>query len=84
MPFYVYMLLCEDGSYYTGYTKDVPSRVSQHRKGRGARYTRSHKPKRLVYTEACESLQEARKRERMIKRLSHNEKRQLTQPNSGE
>jgi putative endonuclease len=77
MPFYVYMLLCEDGSYYTGYTKDVQSRVLQHRKGRGSKYTKSHKPKRLVYTEEWPSLREALKRERAIKRLSHNKKRQL-------
>ncbi|TLN14426.1 GIY-YIG nuclease family protein, partial [bacterium] len=33
------MLLCDDGSYYTGYTNDVPSRLERHRKGHGARYT---------------------------------------------
>ena len=77
MPFYVYMLLCEDGSYYTGYTKDVDLRVKQHRIGVGARYTKMHRPKRLVYTEEFSTIREAMKRERKIKQLSHKEKNKL-------
>lgn len=77
MPFYVYMLLCEDGSYYTGYTKDIDLRVKQHKIGTGARYTKLHKPKRLVYTEEFETIREAMKRERKIKKLSHKEKNKL-------
>jgi putative endonuclease len=77
LPFYVYMLLCEDGSYYTGYTKDIDLRVKQHKIGTGARYTKLHKPKRLVYTEEFETIREAMKRERKIKKLSHKEKNKL-------
>jgi putative endonuclease len=76
-PYYVYVLLCEDGSYYTGYAKDVDSRVKQHIRGIGARYTKLHMPKRLVYTEEFDTRGEAVKREREIKKLSHDEKHKL-------
>jgi len=77
VPYYVYVLLCEDGSYYTGYAKDIDSRVKQHVRGTGARYTRLHRPKRLVYTEEFDTRREAMKRERKIKKLSHNKKHEL-------
>ena len=77
VPYYVYVLLCEDGSYYTGYAKDIDSRVKQHRRGVGARYTKLHRPKRLVYTEEFDTIGEAMKREREIKQLSHEEKHRL-------
>jgi len=77
LPFYVYVLLCEDGSYYTGYTKDIDLRVKQHRIGVGARYTKLHRPKRLVYIEEFDTIGEAMKRERKIKQLSHKKKCRL-------
>ncbi len=42
MSFYVYILLCMDGSFYTGYTNDLQQRTRQHENGKGARYTKSH------------------------------------------
>jgi len=77
VPYYVYVLLCEDDSYYTGYAKDIDSRVKQHMRGVGARYTKLHRPKRLVYTEEFDTIGEAVKREREIKKLSHDEKHKL-------
>ncbi len=77
MPFYVYMLLCEDGSYYTGYTKNIDLRLKQHKIGTGARYTKIHRPKKLVYIEKFDAIREAMKRERKIKKLSHKEKNKL-------
>jgi len=77
MPYYVYILLCRDGSYYTGHAKDVKHRVEQHKKGQGARYTRMHEPEKMVYVEEFDSLGEAMKREREIKSLSHSKKQQL-------
>jgi len=77
VPYYIYVLLCEDGSYYTGYAKDIDSRVKQHMRGVGARYTKLHRPKRLVYTEEFDTIGEAMKREREIKQLSHEEKYRL-------
>ncbi len=77
MAYYVYVLLCEDGSYYTGYTKDVESRFNQHKRGLGARYTRMHKPKKVVHVEEFCTQKEAIRRERTIKLLSHAGKRKL-------
>ncbi|MCW3977319.1 MAG: GIY-YIG nuclease family protein [Candidatus Bathyarchaeota archaeon] len=77
MPYYVYILLCKDGSYYTGYAQNVKRRVELHEKGRGARYTRIHKPKEIVHVEKFNSRNEAMKRERKIKSLSHTEKQRL-------
>lgn len=77
MAYFVYVLLCEDGSYYTGYTKDVESRFKQHKRGLGARYTRMHKPKKIVHVEEFCTQKEAIRRERAIKLLSHEGKRKL-------
>ena len=48
----VYMLRCRDGSLYTGATNDLPARLRVHQRGRGAAYTRSRLPVRLVYAES--------------------------------
>ena len=77
MPYYVYILLCKDGSYYTGQAKNVKHRVGQHKKGQGAKYTRMHKPAKTVYMGIFNSRSEAMKRERGIKSLSHSKKQQL-------
>ncbi len=74
MAFYVYILLCCDGSYYTGYTKNLEARTRLHQNGNGARYTKAHKPQQLVYTETFFSRSNAMKREREIKKLSHKQK----------
>ena len=75
--YYVYVLLCDDGSYYTGYTRNVNLRIIQHLDGRGARYTRMHRPKRLIYLELIKTRGEAMRRERQIKSLSHVQKSNL-------
>ena len=82
MSYYVYILLCKDGSYYTGHAKDVEKRFDMHKKGRGARYTRMHEPEKLVYIEQFENRGEAMRRERRIKTLSHNKKQQLINNNN--
>ncbi len=77
MAFYVYILLCSDGSFYTGYTKDVEARTRQHQNGKGARYTKAHKPQKLAYVETHNCRGVAMKREREIKKLSHQQKQDL-------
>ncbi len=77
MQFYVYILLCCDGSYYTGYTKDLDARTKLHQNGNGAKYTRAHKPQKLEYVETFESRSLAMKREREIKKLTHLQKQDL-------
>ena len=74
MSFCVYILLCGDGSFYTGYTKDLDARTKLHQDGNGARYTRAHKPLKLAYFELFSSRSDAMKREKEIKKLSHQQK----------
>ena len=77
MSFCVYILQCTDGSFYTGYTKDLDARTKLHQNGNGARYTRMHKLQRLAYVELFDSRREAMKRERQIKKLTHQQKLDL-------
>lgn len=75
--YFVYVLLCNDGSYYTGYSNDPTNRFIRHVKGRGARYTRMHKPSSIVYLQALKTRSAAMKRERQIKSLTHEQKSHL-------
>ncbi len=77
MPYYVYVLLCDDGTFYTGYAKNIKSRLKQHMKGIGAKYTRTHTPSKLVYLEQFMSRAEAMKREQEIKNYSRARKEEL-------
>ena len=72
--FYVYILLCTDGSLYTGIAKDVEKRFAMHLDGTGAKYTRSHTPEKVVYREAKRTKGAALSREAAIKRLSKADK----------
>ncbi len=74
MSFYVYILQCIDGSFYTGYTKNIDERTMQHQNGKGAKYTKAHKPQKLAHVELYDSRSQAMKREREIKKLSHQQK----------
>ena len=76
---YVYILLCADGSFYTGCTNNVNRRVESHFNGKGARYTKSHKPKKLVYQEKLKTQSLALKREAKIKKLTKKQKETLVQ-----
>jgi len=74
---YVYIVRCADGTLYTGWTTDVKRRVAQHNAGRGARYTRMHRPVQLVYLEELPDRSAAMRREAMIKKLERSQKEQL-------
>ena len=74
---YVYLLRCGDDSLYCGWTTDLEARVEQHSLGRGAKYTRSRLPVKLVWYETYEDRHEALSREWHIKRMSHTEKEKL-------
>ncbi|MFX3619058.1 MAG: GIY-YIG nuclease family protein [Sporolactobacillus sp.] len=78
-PFSVYILECEDGSFYTGYAADVEARFALHLSGRGAKYTRSHRPRRIIYREMLPGKSAAMSREWAIKRMSRKEKEVLIQ-----
>ncbi|OPX90071.1 MAG: GIY-YIG nuclease superfamily protein [Pelotomaculum sp. PtaB.Bin104] len=71
---YTYILQCSDGSYYTGWTTDLDARLKAHNEGKGARYTRSRLPVRLVYWEAQPDRRAAMRREAKIRKLKRNEK----------
>lgn len=73
-PWWVYILRCADGTLYTGMAADVDRRAAAHNSGRGAKYTRSRLPVRVVYREKCVSRGEALRREAVIKRLPRREK----------
>jgi len=77
MPYYVYVLVCENGAFYTGYTMDVEARFRLHKRRRGAKYVRTHPPEKIVYVEEFETRSGAMRREREIKRLTHAEKLKL-------
>ena len=74
-----YMLRCADGTFYTGWTNDLPARIASHNAGHGAKYTRSRLPVELIYFERFETASEARSREFRLKRLSRKEKEDLLQ-----
>ena len=74
---YTYIVECRDGSYYTGWTNDLEKRVEAHNQGKGARYTKSRRPVRLVYYEQFDLKEEAMSREWAIKQMSRKEKEDL-------
>jgi putative endonuclease len=76
-PWLVYLLRCGDGTLYAGITNDLPHRLAVHRAGKGAAYTRSRRPLKLVYREGVAGRSEALKREAALRRLTRAEKLSL-------
>lgn len=76
-PWFVYLIECADGSLYTGVAVDVDKRYAEHAAGKGARYTRSHPPARLLASFPHPDRSSALKAEYAIKQLSAGEKRAL-------
>lgn len=74
---YTYILKCFDNTYYTGWTKDLDSRLKAHNSGRASKYTRVRLPVSIAYYEYFESDNDAMKREAAIKKLSRKEKEEL-------
>ncbi len=74
---YVYIIECQDGSYYTGLTYEISKRFEQHLSHLGSRYTREHGVRRLAYLERYDTLDEERFRERQIKTWSRWKKEML-------
>ena len=80
---YVYMLRCGDDSLYCGWTTDLESRLVQHNTGKGAKYTCSRLPVRLVYFEMYEDRHEALSREWHLKHMNREEKLKLISGREG-
>ena len=74
MKAFTYILVCADGTLYTGWTNDLEKRLAAHNAGTGAKYTRSRRPVRLFYYEEFEEKCEAQRRECEIKRLPREKK----------
>lgn len=74
---YLYVIECMDGSLYTGIAVDVARRYAMHAAGKGARYTRSHPPRRLAAIIEYTDRSEASKAEHLVKQLTTAGKREL-------
>jgi len=77
MAWFVYLIECKDGSIYTGIAIDVDARYAAHIRGKGARYTRSHPPRRLLATIEYPDRSAASKAEFQIKQMSPQDKREF-------
>jgi len=77
---FVYIIECQDKSLYTGITNNLEKRFKDHLAGKGGNYTRSHKPKKLIYKEVVSSRSAALKREYQIKRWPREKKLHLIKP----
>ena len=75
--FYVYMVECADGTYYTGYTNDLKVRLKRHNDGLASKYTRARLPVTLVWKKECRQFRSAFKAEIMIKQLTRLQKEAL-------
>lgn len=75
----LYIAECADGSYYTGIAKDVEKRIEAHNSGKGAKYTATHGPVRLVFQEPQANYSAALRRECQVKTLPKERKVQFVQ-----
>ena len=75
--FFVYIVKCRDGTYYTGYTNDLENRIVMHNSGNGAKYLQSRLPVKLVYAKEYRYYKNALRAERKIKKLTRNQKERL-------
>ncbi|MFZ2537420.1 MAG: GIY-YIG nuclease family protein, partial [Oscillospiraceae bacterium] len=74
---YIYILLCDDSTLYTGWTNDLEHRLKVHNEGKGAKYTKPRLPVTLVYSEGFSTKSEALKRECAIKKMTREDKMKL-------
>jgi putative endonuclease len=74
---YTYILLCNDGSYYTGSTRDLERRINQHQAGQGANHTKKRLPVKLVYYEIYPRIDLAFYREKQIQKWRREKKEAL-------
>jgi putative endonuclease len=76
--YWVYILLCDNNCFYTGYTNDLTKRYESHRNGTASKYTRSFKPRKIAqFWEIGDDKSVALRMESYIKRLSRVEKEKV-------
>ena len=71
---FVYIVRCRDGTLYIGTARDIAARLSQHDAGKGAKYTRSRGPVKLVWQEGPMTVSRALRREHQLKQLTRPQK----------
>ena len=81
MAFYVYILRCSDGSYYTGHTDNLESRLAAHKRGEIGGHTLTRRPVALVFSDQFSTREDAFERERQIKGWSKAKKEALIEGN---
>ena len=79
---FVYLLRCQDGTLYCGWTNDLERRLRAHSQGTASRYTRTRRPVKLAWSKQLRSRSEAMREEARIKRLSRAEKLRLMRSGS--
>ena len=77
MAGYMYILLCSDGSYYTGSTNNLDLRIQQHTSGLGSNHTKKRLPVKLLYFEEFQNVNEAFAREKQVQGWSRKKKEAL-------
>ena len=77
VSYYFYIARCADMSLYAGTCLDLALREAKHNTGKGAKYTRSRRPVRIVYSEEYETLGDARRREAEVKKWKKVQKESL-------
>lgn len=75
--FYLYIVECREGTYYTGTTNDIERRWREHLEGSGANYTRKRGVRRLIFVKEFQSISEARIQEWGVRKWSQAKKRKL-------
>jgi len=78
--YYFYILRCKDKTLYSGITKDIKRRESEHNSGKGSAYVRSRGGGKIIYHEKFKNLSKALKREIEVKKYSRTEKLKLIKP----
>jgi putative endonuclease len=77
-PWFLYVAQCSDGTLYTGVTTDVSRRIHEHNTGsRGAKYTKTRRPVKLIYWIDFETRSSAQKAEYKFKKLTRKQKDEI-------
>ncbi len=75
--YWIYIVQCRDGTYYTGYTNDLEGRIALHNSGNGAKYLRKKLPVTLVYAKEYHYYKNVLRAERRVKKLTRAQKLNL-------
>ena len=75
--YWVYIVKCKDGTYYTGFTNDLDKRIEHHNEGYGAKYLKNRLPVKLVYSKEYRYYKNALRCEKDIKKLTREQKEKL-------